>query len=279
MVEGQDLNEQTWNDALFKLNGRITLVWLILTIQRPSHERGALGRLDDGDGFKATALHFASEAEEAKTKVAEAKEEVAGMKRKLKEEEAEMKKMQKQLVQEEKKWSKKEIELDLVRAEKKREHELLMFHKATKADAKLKTKNAENPDQLRRQLEEETRKNIALTTENEMLRGLLEEKEEDIEKLEEEREEEIDMMDPKDRRRYKPEVVEYVWGLLKANVAHHQVPEVIRSSLKFFGKRANSIPSTDIVNDMAVSCLPASQKHMKVTTVVFFMKLYFYGEA
>ena len=227
-----------------------------------------MGRLDDGDDFKATALHFASEAEEAKTKVAEAKEEVAGMKRKLKEEEAEMKKMQKQLVQEEKKRTKKEEELQSVRAEKKREHDLLRFHQGSKADAKTKSKSAENPDQLRRQLEEETRKNIALTTENEMLRGLLEEKEEDIEKLEEEREEEIDMMDAKDRRNYKPEVVEYVWELLKANVAHHQVPEVIKSSLKFFGKRANSIPSAGIVNSMAVSCLPASQKHMEVTNVM-----------
>ena len=229
-----------------------------------------MGRLDDGDGFKATALHFASEAEEAKTKVAEAKEEVAGMKRKLKEEEAEMNKMQKQLVQEEKKRTKKEEELQSVRAEKKREHDLLRFHQGSKADAKTKSKSAENPDQLRRQLEEETRKNIALTTENEMLRGLLE-KEEDIEKLEEEREDEIDMMDPKDRRRYKPEVVEYVWDLLKANVAHHQVPEVIKSSLKFFGKRASSVPSTDVVNDMAISCLPASHKHMEVTTVVYFV--------
>ena len=52
--------------------------------------------------------------------------------------------------------------------------------------------------------------------------------------LEEEREEEIDMMDQKDRRNYKPEVVEYVWELLKANVAHHQVPAVIKSSLKIF---------------------------------------------
>ena len=102
-----------------------------------------------------------------------------------------------------------------------------------------------------------------------MLRGLLEEKEEDIEKLEEEREEEIDMMDPKDRRSYKPEVVEYVWALLKANVAHHQVPQVIKSSLKFFGKHANSVPSASIVNSMASSCLPASQKHMEVTLVVY----------
>ena len=86
--------------------------------------------------------------------------------------------------------------------------------------------------------------------------------------LEEEREEEIDMMDQKDRRNYKPEVVEYVWELLKANVAHHQVPAVIKSSLKFFGKRANSIPSAGIVNSMAVSCLPASQKHMEVTNVM-----------
>ena len=251
----------------------------MFTLPRPGHKSGALGRLDDGDAFKEAALHFASKADGAKEEASEAKEEVKGMKRKLKEEEAEKRKVQKQLEKEQLKRTQKEEELKSVKEEKKREHDLLMFHKATKAEAKTKAKNVENPYQLRCQLKEETRKNIALTTENEMLRGLLEEKEEDIEKLEEEREEEIDMMDPKDRRRYKPEVVEYVWGLLKANVAHHQVPEVIRSSLKFFGKRANSIPSTDIVNDMAASCLPASQKHMKVTTVVFFMKLYFYGEA
>ena len=227
-----------------------------------------LGRLDDGDTFKEAALHFATEAVTAKEQVSEAKEEVKGMKRKLKEEEVEKKKVQKQLEKEEVKRAQKEKELQSVRADKKREHDLLRFHQGTKAEAKTKAGTAENPELLRHRLEEETRKNIALTQENNMLRGLLEEKEEDIEKLEEEREEEIDMMDPKDRRKYKPEVVEYVWELLKANVAHHQVPEIIKSSLKFFGKRANSIPSAGIVNSMAVSCLPASQKHMEVTNVM-----------
>ena len=223
-----------------------------------------MGRLDDTDSFKAAAVHFASEAEVAKSKVVEAKEEVAGMKRKLKEEEKENRKLTKQLAAGEKKAEKEAKKLEAVRDKKKKEHDQLMYHKGLTANAKTSAKQGDNPDQLRRQLDDEIRKNVALTTEIEMLRGVLQEKEEDIEKLEEAQEEEVDMMDPNDRRRFKPEVVEWVWELFRANVAHHQVPAVMKSSFKFFGKRASQIPSVPIVNDMATSCLPASQKHMEV---------------
>ena len=189
--------------------------------------------------------------------MAEAKEEVAGMKRKLKEEEKENRKLTKQI-------EKKDEKLESVRSEKKKKHDRLVYHQAKRDEAKTSAKQEENVDQLRRQLDEEVRKNVALTTENEMLRGLCEEKEQEIEKLEEEQEVEVEMMDPKDRRRFKPEVVEWVWELLRANVAHHQVPEVMKSSFKFFGKRASQIPSVPIINDMATSCLPASQKHLEV---------------
>ena len=94
-----------------------------------------------------------------------------------------------------------------------------------------------------------------------MLRELLEEKEEEIEKLEEGSEEVIEMMEG---RNYKPEVVSYVWELLRANVAHHQIPAVMRSSLKFVGKRASQIPTVKTINDMATSSLAASQKHLEV---------------
>ena len=235
-----------------------------MIILRPCHERGPVGRLDDADSFKAAAVHFASEAEKEKSKVVEAKEEVAGMKRKLKEEEKENRKLSKQLAAGEKKAEKEAQKLKTVRDEKKKEHDQLVYHKGLTGLAKTTAKKAEDPDQLLRQLNDEIRKNTALTTENEMLRGLLEEKEEDIEKLEEEKEVEVDMMDPSDRRRFKTEVVEWIWELFRANVAHHQVPEVIKSSFKFFGKRASQIPSVPIVNDMATSCLPASQKHLEV---------------
>ena len=227
-----------------------------------------MGRLDDADSFKAAALHFASEAEEAKSKVAEAKEEVKGMKRKLKEEEKENKKLTKQIEKGDKKAKKEkdklESKLESVRSEKKKKHDRLVYHQGKRDEAKTSSNQGEDVAQLRRQLEEEVRKNDALTTENEMLRGLCQEKEEDIEKLEEEQEVEIDMMDPNDRRRFKPEVVEWVWELFGANVAHNQVPKVMESSFKFFGKRASQIPSIPICNEMATSCLPASQKHLEV---------------
>ena len=189
--------------------------------------------------------------------MAEAKEEVAGMKRKLKEEEKENRKLTKQI-------EKKDEKLESVRSEKKKKHDRLGYHQAKRDEAKTSAKQEENVDQLRRQLDEEVRKNVALTTENEMLRGLCEDKEKDIEKLEEEQQAEVDMMNPDDRRQYKPEVVEWVWELLRENVAHHQVPKVIESSFKFFGKKASQIPSVPIVNNMAKSCLPAAQKQMGV---------------
>ena len=225
-----------------------------------------MGRLEDNETFKAAAVHFASEAEEAKSKVAEAKEEVAGMKRKLKEGEKENKKLTKQLKEGEKKATKEAEKLQTLKEEKKKEHDQIIYHKDLTGKANLSSKKAEDAEVelLRRQLHDEIRKNVALSTEIQMLRGVLEEKEEDIEKLEEEQEVEVEMMDPNDRRRYKPEVVEWVWELFRANVAHHQVPEVMKSSFKFFGKRASQIPSVPIINDMATSCLPASQKHLEV---------------
>ena len=186
------------------------------------------------------------------------------MKRKLKEDEKENRKLTKQLAQSEAKVEKKTKELQIVRDEKKKEHDQLMYHKGLTQNAKTSSKQAEDPEQLRRQLEEQIRKNVALTTENEMLRGLCEDKEKDIEKLEEEQQAEVDMMNPEDRRQYKPEVVEWVWELLRENVAHHQIPKVIESSFKFFGKKASQIPSVPIVNTMAKSCLPAAQKHLGV---------------
>ena len=186
------------------------------------------------------------------------------MKRKLKEEEKENRKLSKQVAAGEKKAIKEAEKLQTVRDEKKKEHDRLIYHQGLTDKAKKSSKQAEDPELLRRQLEEEVRKNVALTTENEMLRGLCEEKEQEIEKLEEEQEVEVGMMDPNDRRRFKPEVVEWVWELLRANVAHHQIPEVMKSCFKFFGKRASQIPSVPIINDMATSCLPASQKHMEV---------------
>ena len=95
--------------------------------------------------------------------------------------------------------------------------------------AREKVKETEDADALERELEEERKKNIALTTENEMLRGLLEEKEEEIVKLEEEKDAEIDLMDG---RSYKPEAVKYGWDLLDNNVAHDKVPSVMKSVWK-----------------------------------------------
>ena len=211
-----------------------------------------------------------------KIKAAEAKEEVAGMKRKLKEGEKEVTKAKKQLEKEVEKGVRQAEKLVSIRAEKKKDHDLLLTYQKKGKDAKEKPEKADDVNQLQRQLEEETRKNVALTTENEMLRGLLEEKEEDIEKLEEEQESEIDMMDPNDRRNYKPEVVNWVWELQEANVADHQIPKVIKSSMKFFGKRASQIPSSRIVGSMGVSTLSVSQKHMKVLWVSSLIQILYF---
>ena len=196
--------------------------------------------------------------------MAEAKEEVAGMKRKLKEEEKENRKLTGKLAAGEKKAEKEAKKLEAVRDKKKKEDDQLIYHKGLTGKLKTTAEQGEDPNQLRRQLDEEVWKNVALTTENKMLRGLLEGKEENIERLEEEQEQEVDMMDPNDRRQFKPEVVEWVWELINQNVAHHQIPKAIESSFKFFGKKASQIPSVPIVNSMAKSRLSAAQKHLEL---------------
>ena len=101
------------------------------------------------------------------------------MKRKLKEEKKENRKLTKWLAAGEKKAEKDAKKIG--GREREQEERARPVDVSQRIDGKAKTtaKQADDPVQLRRQLDDEVLKNMALTTENEMLRGLLEEKEGD----------------------------------------------------------------------------------------------------
>ena len=218
-------------------------------------------RVGDPDHFKGRCLKLEKQVTQECEKVEEAKEEAVNLKRKLEEEVAENKSISKQLKKEEEKAARNEEKLKKVRQEKKKEHDLLMYQRTKTSEAREKVKETEELKELEEELEEERRKNRDLTTENEMLRGALREAEEELEKLEEEKEETITMMDG---RQYKPEVIEWIWQLLQFNVAHHQVPKVMEASLKFLGKKADHLPTVKTINNINVSSLGASQRHLQV---------------
>ena len=235
---------------------------------RPPHERLELRRLGDenDESFREASVRLSMEVDEVREQAQEAEDNANVLKRKLEDEEDEKRELQQRLKKEEGRASRNEEKLKKVRIEKKKEHDLLMYQRTKTQEAREKAEVAEDIESVEAELEEERRKNRSLVAEIEMLRGVVREQEEEIEKLEESQEETVTLMEG---RQYKPEVVEWIWQLIQCNVAHHQVPKVIESSLKFFGKKADQIPTVKTINNLNISSLAASQQHLKVGHVFF----------